>query len=943
MLLQLSQTLFRRRLNRAIALPLVLLLLLSGVSIWQITWLLAAMQWVDHTDRVLSQANYTQKLLLDMETGVRGYLLSNDPIFLEPYQQANTVITANFEKLKNLVSDSPSQSQKVSQLESDYETWNRLIPAAMARRQRGDVPSLADLRSRKQNMDAMRRQISTLIATEEQLRNQRSQAVVRTTQSVILVSLVLAVGVGAILADFIRRQLLSVSRSYEKALDTAQEQTEQAQRFAAALQQYKDIFQFAEHGLVVSTVDHQSLALLNPAFARMHGSSVEELLGAPILDLFPPECRTEAIEIIERVNERGYYACESQHRRKDGTVFPVFLAGTAVRDTQGNLLYRIVSVHDITESKQAKIALQRSVQRLAALHDIDRAILAVEANETLIRNALVQLHQVIPYQQGFVAMFDLETETARILAGSSQTGQLIPPESTQLAIADFAPEQTLLQEIRYVEDLTIAQSYPSVLVELSAQGFRSCACIPLLVEDTLIGELNLAATETAAFDREDQEIAREVADQLAIALQQSRLRQQLQASNEQLQRELMERQHAEVELREQEQLFRSTFNQAAVGIAHVSPSGQWLRVNQKLCEIVGYSREELLQNTFQDITYPDDLDVDFVYVRQMLANEIHTYSMEKRYVRKDNSLIWINLTVSLVREASGQPKYFISVVEDISARKQVEAELQHLNTTLEQRVAERTAQLQETNQELEAFTYSVSHDLRAPLRTMQGFAQALLEDYNDQLDDFGKSYIQSIIEDSMQMDGLISDLLSYSRLTRQQIDLQSTDLNAVVQDALRQLETQIKEKQVQITVAASMPQVLAHRSTLLQAIVNLIGNAIKFVQPNRIPKINLYTEIERHNQQDWVKLWLVDNGIGIAPEHQERIFRIFERLHGAERYPGTGIGLAIVRKGVERMGGQVGVESQLGQGSRFWIALPNAVLHNNGVASDDSRSSCSVD
>jgi signal transduction histidine kinase len=226
---------------------------------------------------------------------------------------------------------------------------------------------------------------------------------------------------------------------------------------------------------------------------------------------------------------------------------------------------------------------------------------------------------------------------------------------------------------------------------------------------------------------------------------------------------------------------------------------------------------------------------------------------------------------------------------------------------------------------------------------MQGFAQALLEDYNDQLDDLGKSYIQSIIEDSMQMDGLISDLLSYSRLTRQQIDLQSTDLNAVVQDALRQLETQIKEKQAQITVAASMPQVLAHRSTLLQAVVNLIGNAVKFVQPNTIPKINIYTEIERHNQQDWVKLWLVDNGIGIAPEHQERIFRIFERLHGAERYPGTGIGLAIVRKGVERMGGQVGVESQLGQGSRFWIALPNAVLHNNGVASDDSRSSCSVD
>lgn len=119
---------------------------------------------------------------------------------------------------------------------------------------------------------------------------------------------------------------------------------------------------------------------------------------------------------------------------------------------------------------------------------------------------------------------------------------------------------------------------------------------------------------------------------------------------------------------------------------------------------------------------------------------------------------------------------------------------------------------------------------------------------------------------------------------------------------------------------------IAHRSTLLQVIINLIGNAIKFVAPNTQPEIDIFVEEAQQNSQRWIRLWIVDNGIGIAPEHQERVFRVFERLHGAESYPGTGIGLAIVRKGLERMGGQVGVESQLGHGSRFWIALPSAVL-----------------
>jgi signal transduction histidine kinase len=228
--------------------------------------------------------------------------------------------------------------------------------------------------------------------------------------------------------------------------------------------------------------------------------------------------------------------------------------------------------------------------------------------------------------------------------------------------------------------------------------------------------------------------------------------------------------------------------------------------------------------------------------------------------------------------------------------------------------------LADANEQLEAFSYSVAHDLRAPLRGMQGFAAALLEDYADQLDADGQEYARRMDAAAAHMDLLIADLLAYSCLSRAAIAVQSVALDAAVASALAQVEQELRQRQAQVHVASELPRVMAHHATLVQVAANLLTNAAKFMAPDTRPEVVVWAEA----CGPWTRLWVADNGIGIAPEHREHIFGVFERLHGVETYPGTGIGLAIVRKGMERLGGRVGLESTVGRGSRFWIELPTA-------------------
>jgi PAS domain S-box-containing protein len=403
-----------------------------------------------------------------------------------------------------------------------------------------------------------------------------------------------------------------------------------------------------------------------------------------------------------------------------------------------------------------------------------------------------------------------------------------------------------------------------------------------------------------------------------------------------------------------EERFRRAILDAPLPIMLHAENGEVLQINGAWTELSGYEYSEI--PTIEDWTEKAyhsrkslvQADIDRLHQLNARLSEgeymIATASGETR--------IWDFYSAPLGKLSDGR-SLVISTAIDVTARKQAEAEIRMLNATLERRVELRTNQLQAANEELEAFSYTVAHDLRAPLRGMQGLAEALLEDYRELLDELGQEYAQQIVNSGQQLEELIQDLLAYSRLSRTDLSMQVLELESAVTEAIAMVQADAKSRHAQISVRSPLPAVIAHRVTLVQVITNLLTNAIKFVE-GAPPQLQIWAEeieqpqegetdsetvgeLTRATVGQWehsqllmassllpvciIRLWVEDNGIGIAPEHQKRIFRVFERLHGIESYPGTGIGLAIVKKGVDRMGGQVGVESQLGQGSRFWIQL----------------------
>jgi PAS domain S-box-containing protein len=385
-----------------------------------------------------------------------------------------------------------------------------------------------------------------------------------------------------------------------------------------------------------------------------------------------------------------------------------------------------------------------------------------------------------------------------------------------------------------------------------------------------------------------------------------------------LARDVTEREQAELALQASEARFRAVFEHGLIAMGVSDAQGRLLDCNPAFERLMGCSRDELLAMTFMDLTLRDDIPASTAQFRRLLRGETSHFQVVNRYVRKDGDVVCCETGVSAIRGKDGAIESTVSTIADISERKRAEDRIRQINDELELMVAERTAELQTLNQQLETFTYSVSHDLKAPLRGIDGYSKLLLEDHGDCLDEEGRAFLQNVRRGVSQMSQLIDDLLAYSRMERRPLRAASIEVRALAESLLAERSEDIGGRAIDIRVVIPFRHLRGDPDGLAQSLRNLIDNAIKFTRETSNPAI----EIGGQEGRDTYTLWVRDNGIGFDKRFQDRIFEIFQRLHRPEDYPGTGIGLTIVRKAMQRMGGRAWVQSQPGVGTTVYLELP---------------------
>ncbi len=365
-------------------------------------------------------------------------------------------------------------------------------------------------------------------------------------------------------------------------------------------------------------------------------------------------------------------------------------------------------------------------------------------------------------------------------------------------------------------------------------------------------------------------------------------------------------------LHSSEERFRLIYERSPIGMALVAPDHSFVHTNSALCKMLGYTPEELCQLTFADITHPDDVSTTLTFAEQLFANTIPNYQLEKRYLRKHGEIVYVNLTAALIQDGDENPVYSLALIEDITKRKRAEEEVLVLN----QHLQHRTGELEAINRELEAFAYSVSHDLRAPLRSVDGFSLALLEDYKDQLDATAQNYLNRIRVGAQRMGQLIDDILKLSRVTRSEFRLNTIDLSHIATEMMEQMQQQDPTRQAQVEI---MDGIVAHADSHLLTIVlqNLLDNAWKFTSTQPITQIIFDTITVGERTVYRVR----DNGVGFDMTYIDKLFGAFQRLHGFTEFQGTGIGLATVQRVIHRHGGRVWAEAAVDQGATFYFTL----------------------
>jgi len=339
--------------------------------------------------------------------------------------------------------------------------------------------------------------------------------------------------------------------------------------------------------------------------------------------------------------------------------------------------------------------------------------------------------------------------------------------------------------------------------------------------------------------------------------------------------------------------------------------------------IFGYGAQEMIGRSIMLLTPPArQIEEQYLVAAVRRGEQVEHY--ESQRLTKDHRLIDVSITASPIHDAAGRVVGVSKIARDITERKRIAEELRlateqlaHANEELERKVRERSAKLKETLDDLEHFSHAIMHDMRAPLRAMCGFSSILLKECPALLEPRHRDLLGRIARSAERMDHLILDALDYSKILRDTLPLSPVDIGALLRGSIESYPG-LQPPQAEIRIEGAIPPVLGNQAALSQCCSHLLDNAVKFAKPGIPPQVRVWAET-RH---ETVRLWVEDNGVGIPRDWHDRVFEMFQRLDRAGQ--GTGIGLALVRKAVRRMGGNVGVESEPGNGSRFWVELKEA-------------------
>lgn len=628
-----------------------------------------------------------------------------------------------------------------------------------------------------------------------------------------------------------------------------------------AVQQSEERFRaLAQHAPVgIFQTDRQGQCVfVNHYWSRMAGVSLDDAQAMGWVRAVHPDDRVRVQAAWQdAVEKHTVFALEHRLLRSDGQVIWVQASSVEFRDPEGVLLGYIGTVIDVTERKAAEFALRESEKRfrLVASRAPVGIFMTNEQGETMYVNP------------SWCNMAGLTPEQAQGLGWINS----IHPDDRQRVLAEWeAAVQSGISskaEYRFVRaDGTVTWVHGHAVQVRDASG-------------RLSGYIGTIADFT-------------------------------------------ERKQAELAMRDSEERFRMLADNIAQFAWICDGEGRYSWVNRRFLQYAGATLDEMNRGAGMAMHHPDH------YARVVEKFRAHLASGEPwedsfPLRGRDGGYRWFLSRAIPIHDSTGRITRWFGTNTDITdlrntqeMLRKAQAELLAHTTDLERKIETRTASLRDAIVQMEEFSYSVSHDLRAPLRAMNGYAEALMEDYGPQLDETARDYVRRIQRSSQRMEKLTYDVLTYSRLARSEIVLVPIDLAAVLRDLIGQY-AELQPASADLIVDEPLHRVLAHEVSLGQCLGNLLTNAAKFVAPGVRPRIRVFTTLDAGQ----VRIWVVDNGIGIRPEFQKNLFQIFERIPTAVLYEGTGIGLAIVRKAAEKMGGRCGVESDGVSGCRFWVEL----------------------